>query len=148
MPGARGLGRTLRNALCRNLCAEAIDRSSHTVIYPEYKLVPFIMIKDSFARPLIMQTFAAAGASPRVRFNSATSTTSGHWCTKVWGIPRFPKAWAGPPCTGMMASSQFRSVTMWPGTKLSSPASGRPASLRGPMLSGRDFCLRQSVVSE
>lgn len=32
---------------------------------------PFIMIKTAPARPLIMQVFAAAGVSPRVRFNSA-----------------------------------------------------------------------------
>jgi DNA-binding transcriptional LysR family regulator len=32
---------------------------------------PFIMIKTAPARPLIMQTFAAAGVAPRVRFNSS-----------------------------------------------------------------------------
>lgn len=41
-----------------------------TVSLQEVAEEPFIMIKTAPARPLIMQTFAAAGVTPRVRFNS------------------------------------------------------------------------------
>ncbi|MFI2228625.1 LysR substrate-binding domain-containing protein [Nocardia testacea] len=44
--------------------------SRETVSLHELAEDPFIMITTSPARPLIMQTFAAAGVTPRVRFNS------------------------------------------------------------------------------
>ncbi|WP_377015328.1 LysR family transcriptional regulator [Arthrobacter sp. GCM10027362] len=69
---------------------------------------PFIMIKTSPARPLIMQAFAAAGVTPNIRFNSgnfdhirslvqegmgysmisqAPGATPAHWTHDVVAIP-------------------------------------------------------------